>query len=67
MVSCFVLSIEPQTGPSFRHGFHLGTDLRVAREIALEYFVANKAKTVALMRDRKIFDLFDGDTWSRGT
>ena len=65
MVSCFVLSIEPQTGRSFRHGFHLGTDLRVAREIAVEYFVANAAKTVALMRDRKIFDLFDGREWSR--
>jgi len=65
MDSCFVLSIEPQSGNSFRHGFHLGTDSRVARDIAEGYFRENGAKTVALMRDRKIFDLFDGRTWTR--
>lgn len=68
--SPFILSIEPVNGEAFRHGFHLGTDLEVARKIAVEGFAArNKlggdyvTRSVALIRDEKIVDVFDGK-WS---
>ncbi len=67
MSSIFSLSIEPTGKPSFQHGFHLGTEEPMARKIAEETF-HNRNKhgdhtcTVALIRDRKIFDVYDG-TW----
>lgn len=57
------LSIEPQEGPSFQHGFHLGTDFTVAKVIAEEVFTQHDAKTVALKRAGKIVDVFDGQHW----
>jgi len=65
----FVLSIEPVEGATFQHGFHLGTDAKVARDIAAETFHArNKnnmpTRTVALMRGSKMFDCYDGVSWS---
>jgi hypothetical protein len=78
-VSCFptifVLSIEPVEGTAFEYGFGLGTDPRVAREIAAEKFRARNAspyprdldghvmatRTVALKWDGKIVDVFDGE------
>lgn len=64
----FQLSIEPVEGPSFMHGFHLGTIESIARQIASEMFHArNKydlpTRTVALLRDHKLFDVYDG-VWS---
>jgi hypothetical protein len=66
----FVLSIEPTEGKTFVHGFHLGTDERLARKIAEETFTARNGaainhpsmwtRTVALMRDGAIVDVFDG-------
>lgn len=60
----FVLSIEPVEGKSFVHGFHLGTDERVARQFAEEKYRATGARTVALMRDWRIWDVFDGSWFS---
>lgn len=34
MTSPFVLSIEPTGKPAYQHGFHLGTDEPLARQIA---------------------------------
>ncbi len=64
----FTLSIEPTDQPSFQHGFHLGTIETVAKRCAEDIFHARNANgqptcTVALIRDRKIFDVFDGK-WS---
>jgi hypothetical protein len=66
----FVLSIEPTEGKTFQHGYHLGTDERLARKIAEETFTARNGaainhpsmwtRTVALMRDGRLFDTFDG-------
>lgn len=69
MANPFTLSIEPTGGKAFVHGFHLGTDEAVAREIAVEMFHGrNKAGdytcTVALIRDNAIVDIYDG-RWSR--
>lgn len=66
----FILSIEPTGGKAFIHGFHLGTDERLARQIAVEKFNARNAAgmwttTVALIRGRKLVAVYDG-TWSRG-
>ena len=66
----FTLSIEDTAGHSFQHGFHLGTDERLARQIAEEKFNARikhglPVVTVALIHDRKIVDVFDG-TWFNG-
>jgi len=63
--SPFILSIEPVNGETFRHGFHLGTDLRLAKQIAVEKFNARnkiaglETRTVALIRDGEIVDVFD--------
>ncbi len=68
MTDVFTLSIEATEGQSFQHGFHLGTDERLARQIAEEKFNARVGAgmptvTVALMRAGKIIDVFDGN-WS---
>lgn len=62
----FTLSVEPVEGETYQHPFHLGTDWRLAREIAEERFRATRhhrgqAKTVALKREGKIYDVFDGE------
>ena len=72
-VSPFCLSIEPTEGKTFQYGFHLGTDERLARVIAVEKFQQRNAagaerpelftRTVALMRNRRIVDVYDG-RWS---
>jgi hypothetical protein len=59
------LSIEPTGGKCFQHGFHLGTDIRLARQIAEERFHARNANgeptcTVALIRNRCIVGVYDG-------
>jgi hypothetical protein len=64
----FILSIEPMDGPSFQHGFHLGTIESVARKFAEDMFFwrnnsGEATRTVALIRDRKLFDCYDG-MWS---
>ena len=64
-VQTFVLSIEDFAGHSFQHGFHLGTDEKLARQIAEEKFHARVANnmpvvTVALFLGNKMFDCFDG-------
>lgn len=66
-MSPFILSIEPTEGKSFQYGFHLGTIEPIARGCAEDIF-KNYTKggkitirTVALMRDGKMFDCFDGD------
>ena len=69
-VQTFVLSIEDVAGHSFQYGFHLGTDERLARQIAEEKFNARVANnmpvvTVALMRAGKMVDCFDG-VWMKG-
>ncbi len=64
----FTLSIEDTVGHSFQHGFHLGTDEKLARQIAEEKFNARvkynlPVVTVALIKAGKIVDCFDGK-WS---
>lgn len=66
MASPFVLSIEPAGGTSFVAGLHLGTDLAVAMQLAAERFHGRNAAnlptcTVALLRDRKLVAVFDGE------
>jgi hypothetical protein len=67
MTSVFVLSYEFADGTARRYSFHLGTDPRLAREIAEEHFKKRHFKvplrTVALIRDNKLFDAFYGDKW----
>lgn len=68
----FILSIETNKG-TFQWSFHLGTDPRIAREMAEERFHnppehlkgmgATCVVTVALMLDGRIFDIYDGE-WS---
>jgi hypothetical protein len=55
------LSIEPIGKPAYQHGFHLGTMEVVARQLAEEQFYARRdIRTVALIRNRRILDVFDG-------
>ena len=67
--SPFTLSIEPTGKSAFQHPFHLGTNEVIARQIAVEMFhgrnqAGDYTCTVALIRDRKIVDFYDGE-WSR--
>jgi hypothetical protein len=65
MATPFLISIEPAEGKSFVHGFHAGTIERVARTLVEDMFRGRNAaglwtRTVALVRDGKLFDTFDG-------
>jgi hypothetical protein len=67
-MSIFVLSIEETEGHSYQHGFHLGTEEKIARQIVEEKFkwrVDNNLPilTMALKRNGKLFDVFYGDKW----
>ena len=66
--SPFTLSVEPCTGPSpYLHGFHLGTDLNIARAFGAEIFRRVNGErgcfTVAICRGKDIIDWFDGRDW----
>jgi len=78
MPSTYQLSIEPVDGATFRHNFHLGTDFRVACNVAVDIFHNRKwwprvgnvtVRTVALILNDKVVDVFDGewasDTWAK--
>jgi hypothetical protein len=63
--SPFTLSTETFDKHAYQHGFHLGTDELLARQIAEEKFHALRACgkpiiTVALMRDGRMVDCYDG-------
>lgn len=67
-MATFTLSIEPISGKSFQHGYHLGTIPSIAKSVAEEVYkrYANSkegCRTVALMLDGKIQDVFYGDKW----
>lgn len=64
----FTLSIEDTAGHSFQYGFHLGTDEKLARQIAEEKFHGRvkfgiPVVTVALFQGAKMIDCFLGDRW----
>ena len=61
----YLMSIEPWEGDAFVNGFHLGTIERVARDLCEERFQGRNAanmptRTIALIRDRRIVDVYDG-------
>lgn len=62
----FELSIEPVGAPTYRDGFHLGTDESIARRLAEEAFkyrtpkVGTGIRSVALFLGGKLFDCYDG-------
>lgn len=65
----FVLSIEPVGKPAFVDGFHLGTDERLARQLAEERFHGRNGAglwtcTVALLRAGRLVAVYDG-RWSK--
>ena len=65
----FTLSIEETEGKSRQHGFHLGTDEKLARQITEEKMTAMVTHmmpvvSMTLIRDRKIVDvLYPDGTW----
>lgn len=68
MSNPFTMSIEETPLNSKQYGFHLGTDEKLARTIVEDKFKARKlfnipTVTIALMRDKKIVDVFYGDKW----
>ncbi len=69
MAGPFTMSIEETAGSSKQYGFHLGTDEKLAREIVQDKFKARVSHhiptvTIALVRDKKIVDVFYGDKWA---
>lgn len=69
IVGPFVMSIETEEGrPPILHSFHLGTNEQVAKRLVEERYAARVANgeptlTIALMRDGRIWDVFDGKAW----
>ena len=68
----FVASIEPCNGPTFQHGYHLGTNETIAREFVREIFTRHTQAgtglyTVALLRNGHIVDVWDGRDWLNDT
>jgi hypothetical protein len=65
----YILSIEKTAGHATQYGFHLGTDLQLARTIVQEKmraFIANQLPvvTMALKLDSKIVDvLYPDGSW----
>lgn len=66
----FTLSIAYSDGsPTRQHGFHLGTDEKMARDLAVREWQRQKRNgtdvaTVALHRHGKMYAVFDGAFWS---
>ena len=66
MTAIYTLSIETAPGQSKQHGFHLGTDEVLARQIAEGIFKCRVENgypvvTVALKREGKLIDVYYGD------
>jgi hypothetical protein len=70
-MSTFILSIETNVR-TYQHPYHLGTIESVARKCASDIFDHLKPQingeyivSVALIRDGKLFDVYDGE-WHSG-
>ena len=63
----YTLSVEPCKGETYIHGFHLGTDLNIARAFAQEIFnrvnLRTGCYTVQIRRGNTTIDVFDGRDW----
>jgi hypothetical protein len=64
----FTLSVEPKIACTFTDGVALGEREELARKAAEFNLIARRAggletNTVAIMRDGKVFDCFDGNSW----
>jgi hypothetical protein len=65
----FTVSIEPVNRPVYQYGYHLGHDEVLARNFVRGMWRDYDAHhgqglyTIALMRDGKIHDVFDGREW----
>lgn len=57
----FTMSIEPLEGSTYWHGFHLGTIEKVARDCVEDHWKAGGFRSLGLMLDGDMFDVFDGD------
>lgn len=66
----YTLTIEPVEGKTYQYGFHLGTDIDLARSLIEEKFNAanthpngSRVRTMALWQGGRIVDVYDGQ-WS---
>lgn len=66
----YLLSTETQPLVSERDGFHLGTDFRIARDLARERWHGRHnagmpvVTTAVLDAKGRVMDVYDGDRWS---
>ena len=65
MTDVFTLSIEPVGEKAFQDGFHLGTDLALAKRLAAERWHGRNnfgmpTATVAIFLKGKMVDCYDG-------
>lgn len=71
MASVFTASIEPVNGRAYIYGAHLGTDEAVARKCCEDLMALcfdrhggpMTVRTIGLIKDGALFDVFDGDGW----
>jgi hypothetical protein len=60
----YTLSLEHTDGTVTQHGFHLGTDIALAKQVAGEIYTARpEVRTVAIMDGHKIADCLDSRGW----
>lgn len=64
----FTASIEVTEGVSHQHGFHLGTDEKIARSFCKDIYqmrvkAGKPVVTIGLMQEGKLVDCFYGDRW----
>lgn len=69
MPKSITLSIEPIDGDAYEYGFHLGTDVILAKHIAAEKFhgmnsSGDAIRTVALFQGAIMINCYDGVSWS---
>lgn len=62
-VPVYTLSIEPLEGKVYTHPYHLGTDLKIAKEIAETLFHNPflQIRSMALTKDLKLVAVYDGE------
>ena len=64
-MATFTMSVETDAG-TYVHGFHFGTEEKIARQLVEGYFptfrpkIGTRVITLALMRNGKLFDCYDG-------
>lgn len=62
-MSTITMHVETSPGLTVQHGFHLGTDIDLAKQIAEDRFHTTDCLGIFLERNGRVEALFDGEAW----